>query len=80
MPGPGQRTSVAFPGSSRALGTEAQNNAFGMDVAYGFCEVGRWPGLVEGALEDACWPLPTWTPALGAEVAGATTPCTPYLE
>lgn len=44
---------------------------------------GRWLGglgWLRELLRRPCWPLPVWAPALGAEVAGATSPYTPYLE
>lgn len=50
----------------------------------------NWPGLsVRGvgglgwlreAFEEVLLALPTWIPALGAEVPGSTSPCAWYLE
>lgn len=80
VPAPGQRMSIASPGSNSPQAHTVQS----VPLEW------KWPGASERwlgglgwlreLLRRPCWPLPVWAPALGAEVAGATSPCTPYLE
>lgn len=80
MPAPGQRIPIASPSSNRSPGTHGSDSVLLEWIQPGASV--RWVGglgWLRELLRKPCWPLPMWSPALGAEVAGATSPCTPYL-
>lgn len=50
------------------------------DVAWGFCEVGGWPGLGEGALEDAVLASAHVDSSFGCRGGWFCIALPPYLE